>query len=216
MLTLLTKGLRSTKPTSLPSRLRLPFRPSFISQTAALIRSFSSKSDDEQPDKEVLPKLKEIAALRREFERRKGCQIMNNGWHHAGEMRRRGVSFKNAWAKADEVAQLQKETLKLVWRLYRTESEYPYRVQHFMTKLDTVLKADAAQPRPILKIQERLAVKDALKDYVKMCKTFRKQCWLLALVFAGLLGKYLHRRFYQMPVDDTRFSEVHKPDPGVE
>ena len=219
MLTLLTKGLRSSKPTNLPSRLRQPCRPPFVSKITALVRRFNSRSDDEQPDKEVLRKLKKIAALRREFE---GFQIFNLGFlgfRYGIEMKSRGVAYETAKANGRKVVQLHRECHELVQSLYGTGSGEHHGRQHFMTKLEIVLEADAAQPRPILKIQERLAVKDVLKVFLELDRTVdkmtRRTCWFLTLVSVGLLGKILHWRFYQMPVDETEFSKVHKPDPGV-
>ncbi|KAL9069613.1 MAG: hypothetical protein Q9161_005412 [Pseudevernia consocians] len=219
MLTLLTKGLRSSKPTNLPSRLRLPCRPPFVSEITALVRRFNSRSGGEQPDKEVLRKLKKIAALRREFERREGFQMLNHGFRHVMEMKKRGVPYETVKANRRKVGQLHRESHELVQSWYGTGSGEHHGRQHFVTKLETVLEADAAQPRPILKIQERLAVKEVFKDFLeldrKVNKMTRRTCWFLTLVAVGLLGKFLHRRFYQMPVDDTEFSKVHKPDPGV-
>ena len=190
-----------------------------MSEITPLVRRFKSRSGGDQPDKEVLRKLKKIAALRREFERREGFQNLNHGFRHGMEMRKRGVPYEIAETNWRKVDQLQRESYELVQSLYGTGSGEPHGRQHFMTELETVLEADAAQPRPILNIQERLAVKDVLKDFLELDRTVdkmtRRTCWFLTLVAISLLGKFLHRRFYQMPVDDTEFSKVHKPDPGV-
>lgn len=82
-----------------------------------------------------------------------------------------------------------------------------------------LLEADAAQPRPVLMIQERLAVKEVLKAFLELDKKAEIGAWISTLIFGGLLGGSLHwlwKRFYRTPVDDTDFSKVHKPNPKLD
>ena len=87
MLSVLTKGLGFSKPTTLPSRLPLQCRPSIAQQIAPFANKRFPKPGGEQPDTDVLQKFKKIAAMRREFERRDGVEIVNHTIRYAKEMR---------------------------------------------------------------------------------------------------------------------------------
>lgn len=224
MLAVLTKGLRSSKPTTLPSRLPLQCRPSFAKQIAPFANKHLPKPGGEQPDSDVLQKVKKIAALRREFERHDGVELVNHSFRYIIRMGMQGEDYHTVKARGMKVYELRQEYITLMGDLSTVDSEVPrysiYRQQlRFASKLEALLEEDAAQPRPVLRIQERLAVKEVLKAFLKLDKIAKIGAWISIIIFGGLLGTSLHwlwKRFYRTPADDTDFSKVHKPDSKVD
>ncbi|CAD6594506.1 MAG: hypothetical protein ASARMPREDX12_009142 [Alectoria sarmentosa] len=220
MLAVLTKGLRSSKPTTLPSRLPLQCRPSFAKQIVPFANKHFPKSGGGQPDSDVLQKFKKIAALRREFERHDGVELVNHNFRYVMKMGMQGEDYHTVTARGLKVYELQQEYITLMRDLSTMDSEVPkystYRQRlRFASELEALLEADAAQPRPVLRMQERLAVKEVSKAFLKLDKRLKIAAWISILIFGGLLGKSLHwlwKRFYRTPVDDTDFSKVHKSD----
>lgn len=222
MLTLSIKGLRPFKPTSLSSHLPPQRRPKMAKQAASLTNRCYSKTSGKQPDKDVLQKLKKIAALRREFESRDGVEMMNHSIRYTLRLRQQGVEYGTAKANAEKALQLWYASSKLVLGLSETE-DLPLRTHQrrlrFVSRLGALLEAAAAQPRPVLRLPERLAVRKCLQAYLKDTRRNRRVFWVVALIAGGLLGKSFHwlwKWFYRTPVDDSDFSKIHKPDPGVE
>ena len=218
------KGLRAFNPTSLSSHFAPQRRPYLAKQTASLTNRLYSKPSLKQPDNDVLQKLKKVAALRREFESLDGVELRNSSFRYLLKLRLRGLDSGTAMAKVEKVSQLNKESSMLVLdlsRLYWDDQRLFTRQwqSNSVARLEALLEVDAAQPRPVLKLQERLAVRRCLQAYLKDTRSFGRVGWVVALIAIVLLGNsfpWLWKWLYRIPVYDSDFSKIHKPDPGEE
>lgn len=217
MLALLTKGLRPTKPISFSSGFHPRYHPYLARPPLPFAKRFYCTSDNKQHDKDVLQKLKRIAALRLEYER--GGDPFRYPLRIETEK-----DYNAARAEKERLRQLRREAFILLRRLSKSEQgdqplRSPREQLRFVSKLEALLEADAAQPRSALSRQERLAVKDALKHFLKVDKYTWRSFWISILVFGDLLGKSLHwlwKETFGTRGKDPDFLKAHKSHSGVE
>lgn len=221
MLAHLTKSLGSTNPANLPSRLPLCWRPPFANRTVRLVHESRSSPGRKRPDKDVLEKCKKIAAMKLEFERRGGLEVFT--FHRIEQRSKEGARTKEEIRDGWLLIQLRREYQSLLREMSRGMGEGAVlngrrgRLR-FVSKVEALLKADEAQLRPFLRLQERRAVEDVLQAFLKSKTTIAE--WLtiifllLSIFSGGVLLKHLYG-LWQPPVDDSDFSEIQEPSSGV-
>ncbi len=127
MLALFSKSWKPTRSASvhIPSQLFPQFRPCSLGHVAYLPSKYYSHSAGQKPDSATLHKFKRVLALRQEFERCDGVDMLHNQNRYARKLVHQGFSPKNVvptlWQAVWKAAKVYSEYHEMVSEMCKTE-----------------------------------------------------------------------------------------------
>ena len=174
---------------------------------------------------------------------------------YAAKKHREGIDAKDIWTNTKKAVDLESQYREIVSEMCQKEDVekrkaiaaelgddnpklkaallwdhsklllFYYELLPIISRFEALLEADAAQQRPLLNSQERSAVRDVLKEYLKSERRSRRKGLILTFAIISLTGwGYYHwsvkwhwgSHGRSSPGRKGDFSELHKPDEYVE